>query len=107
MITISRAKYEAMQAQLDAESAELAQALFQNRWVMKQLKLFGSSSEQMDQLIMERFAHLFNEAEVWDTESMEPTQRGEKKKPHKHRFGSIDDMIPEGAPVEIVEHSLP
>ena len=57
MITISRAKYEAMQAQLaeqnqllDAKSAELAQALLQNRWLMEQLKLnkrklFGSSSE--------------------------------------------------------------
>ena len=52
-ITISRAEYEAMQAQLDAKSAELAQALLQNRWLMEQLKLnkrklFGSSSEQLD-----------------------------------------------------------
>ena len=46
MITISRAEYEAMQAQLaeqnqllDAKSAELAQALLQNRWLMEQLKL--------------------------------------------------------------------
>ena len=45
-ITISRAEYEAMQAQLaeqkqklDAKSAELAQALLQNRWLMEQLKL--------------------------------------------------------------------
>ena len=67
-ITISRAEYEAMQAQLDAKSAELAQALLQNRWLMEQLKLnkrklFGSSSEQLDQMVMEQFAHLFNEAE--------------------------------------------
>ena len=59
-ITISRAEYEAMQAQLaeqkqkldaksaelaeqnhqlEAKSAELAQALLQNRWLMEQLKL--------------------------------------------------------------------
>ena len=31
MITISRAEYEAMQAQLDAKSAELAQALEENK----------------------------------------------------------------------------
>lgn len=90
MITISRAEYEAMQAQLnaktaelaeqnqklDAKSAELAQALLQNRWLMEQLKLnkrklFGSSSEQLDQLVMEQFAHLFNEAESWDGDSVE------------------------------------
>ena len=50
MITISRAEYKAMQAQLDAKTAELAeqnkkldaelaQALLQNRWLMQQLKL--------------------------------------------------------------------
>ncbi len=46
MITISRAEYEAMQVRLaeqnqllNAKSAELAQALLQNRWLMEQLKL--------------------------------------------------------------------
>ena len=132
-ITISRAEYEAMQAQLaeqkqkldaksaelaeqnhqlEAKSAELAQALLQNRWLMEQLKLnkrklFGSSSEQLDQMVMEQFAHLFNEAEAWDADSVEPTKKGEKKKPRKRRSGSIDDVIPEGTPVEIVEHPLP
>lgn len=80
MVTISRAEYEAMQAQLDARTpelseqnqklaAELAQALLQNRWLMEQLKLnkrklFGSSSEQLDQMVMDKFAYLFNEAEA-------------------------------------------
>ena len=140
MITISRAEYEAMQAQLDAQraelaeqkqkldaksaelveqnqqleakSAELAQALLQNHWLMEQLKLnkrklFGSSSEQMDQMVMEQFAHLFNEAEAWDADSVEPAKKGEKKMPRKRRSGSIADVIPEGTPVEVVEHSLP
>ena len=73
MVTISRAEYEAMQAQLDARTAELAeenqklaaelaQALLQNRWLMEQLKLnkrklFGSSSEQLDQMVMDKFAY--------------------------------------------------
>lgn len=119
MITISRAEYEAMQAQLaeqnqllDAKSAELAQALLQNRWLMEQLKLnkrklFGSSSEQLDQMVMDKFAYLFNEAEAWDAGSVEPAKKAEKKKPRKRRSGSIDDVIPQGTPVEIVEHPLP
>lgn len=96
MITISRAEYEAMQAQLDAKTAELAEqnqklavelahALLQNRWLMEQLKpnkrkLFGSSSEQLDQMVMDKFAYLFNEAEAWDADSVEPAKKGEKKK---------------------------
>lgn len=130
LITISRAEYEAMQAQLaeqkqqlNAKSAELTeeiqrlaaeldQVLLQNRWLMGQLKLnkrklFGSSSEQLDQLVMEQFAHLFNEAEAWDTDSVEPAKKGEKKNPRKRRSGNIDDVIPEGTPVEVVEHPLP
>lgn len=119
IITISRTEYEAMQAQLaeqnqllDAKSAELAQALLQNRWLMEQLKLnkrklFGSSSEQLDQMVMEQFAHLFNEAEAWDADSVEPAKKAEKKKPRKRRSGSIGDVIPEGTPVEVVEHPLP
>lgn len=125
MIMISRAEYEAMQAQLDAKtaelaeqkqmlddkSAELAQALLQNRWLIEQLKpdkrkLFGSSSEQLDQLVMDEFAYLFNEAEEWDADSIEPAKKGEKKKPRKRRSGSINDVIPEGTPVEVVEHPL-
>ena len=54
--------------QLEAKSAELAQALLQNQWLTEQLlvkkrKIFGSSSEVLDQMVMEQFAHLFNEAE--------------------------------------------
>ena len=69
-VTISRAEYEKMQSQLEAKSAELAQALLQNQWLMEQLKLdrrkiFGSSSEQLDQMVMDNFAYLLNEAEAW------------------------------------------
>ncbi len=110
-MTISRAEYEAMQAQLESKSSELAQALLQNRWLMEQLKLnkrklFGSSSEQLDQLVMENFSVLFNEAECWDSSSMESAGKG-KKSTRKRRSGSVDDVIPEGTPVEVVEHRLP
>ena len=96
-------KMAARTAELTEENqkmaAELAQALLKNRWLMEQLKLnkrklFGSSSEQLDQLVMGQFAHLFNEAEAWDADSVEPAKKGEKKKPRKRRSGSIDDVIP-------------
>lgn len=63
--------------------------------------------EQLDQMVMDKFAYLFNDAENWDADSVEPTKKSEKKKPRKRRSGSIDDVIPEGTPVEIVEHPLP
>lgn len=93
MITISRAEYEAMQAQLaeqnhllDAKSTELAQALLQNRWLMEQLKLnkrklFRSSSEQLDQMVMDKFAYLFNEAEAWDADSASQLKRPKRRSP--------------------------
>ena len=89
-------------------AAELAQALLQNQWLMEQLKLnkrklFGTSSEQLDQLVMEQFACLFNEAEAWDADSVEPAKKPEKQKSRKRRSGSIDEVIPEGTPVEVVE----
>lgn len=119
MVTISRAEYEAMQAkltmqnkQLEAKSAELAQALLQNQWLTEQLlvkkrKLFGSSSEVLDQMVMEQFAHLFNEAECWDAAGRKPAVKAEKKPRKRRNSGSVQDIIPEGTPVEVVEHRLP
>ena len=75
MVTISRAEYEAIQARLSAQdeqlrskTEELAETLLKNQWLLEQLKLtkkklFGASSEQLDQMVMEQFGHLFNEAE--------------------------------------------
>lgn len=51
MVTISRAEYEAMQAQL----AQLNQCLMEQLKLNKR-KLFGSSSEVMDQLVIENFS---------------------------------------------------
>ena len=137
MVTISRAEYEAMQqllsqksqqqtaeidqlkkkveaqqAELEAKSAELAQALLQNQWLTEQLmvkkrKIFGASSEVLDQMVMEQFAHLFNEAECWDAAGQKPAAKAEKKPRKRRNSGSVEDVIPEGTPVEIVEHRLP
>ena len=119
MVTISRAEYETMQAKLTMQNqqltekiAELAQALLQNQWLTEQLmvkkrKQFGASSEVLDQMIMDQCAHLFNEAECWDAASQASAAKEEKKPRRRRHSGSVEDVIPEGTPVEVVEHRPP
>ena len=113
MITISRNEYEKLQAELTAKSRELAAALLQNDWLMEQLKLnrkrlFGASSEKSDECVMEQLSLVFNEAEAFDAKSYEeePAETKVKSYTRKRRSGSIDDVIPENLPVEVVEHRL-
>ena len=84
MVTISRAKYEQLQlekarnAKLEAKFAareqEQAQVItsltLQNEWLLEQLKLskkklFGRSSEQAEQMVMEQLSFTYNEAEAY------------------------------------------
>lgn len=80
MVTISRAEYERLQqenAQLEAKFAALEQEqaqvitslTLQNEWLLEQLKLskkklFGRSSEQAEQMVMEQLSFTYNEAEA-------------------------------------------
>ena len=69
-MTISRAEYEALQAkvhaqkqELESKSQELVAALLKNQWLLEQLRLnrkkqYGSSSEQLDQLVFEQFGRV-------------------------------------------------
>ena len=116
-VTISRAEYEALQAKnaslqetLTAKCRELAAALLNNEWLMEQLKLsrkklFGQSSEKIDDGVMEQLSLFFNEAEAIDAASYEP---GTKVKEHsrKRRSGSVSDVVSENLPVERVDHAL-
>lgn len=93
MVTISRAEYEAMQAELEVKCAELADAMQKNQWLLEQLhlnkkKLFGTSSEQLDQMVIDQFAHLFNEAEGLDRTSYEAVTKV-KIHTRKRRTGSV------------------
>ena len=124
MVTISRAEYEALQAKLHAQnqelvkknqelegkSQELVAALLKNQWLLEQLRLnrkkqYGPSSEQMDQLVFEQFGRVFNEAEAWcaGVGKKETQVKAHTRKP---RSGSLDEVAPEGTPVEVVEHRL-
>ena len=65
MVTISRAEYERFQ-----EQAQVITSLtLQNEWLLEQLKLskkklFGRSSEQAEQMVMEQLSFTYNEAEA-------------------------------------------
>ena len=117
MVTISRAEYEALQAkvnaqkqELESKSQELVAALLKNQWLLEQLRLnrkkqYGSSSEQLDQLVFEQFGRVFNEAEAWcaGVGKKETQVKAHTRKP---RSGSVEEVVPEGTPVEVVEHRL-
>ena len=107
MVTISRAEYEALQAKLSAKEEELTAALLKNQWLLEQLRLnrkkqYGPSSEQLDQLVFEQFGRVFNEAEAWcaGVGKKETQVKAHTRKP---RSGSLDEVAPEGTPVEVDE----
>ena len=139
MVTISRAEYERLQqenAQLEAKSAKLeetharleakfaaceqeqAQVItsltLQNEWLLEQLKLskkklFGRSSEQAEQLVMDQLGLIMNEAEayIFGMNSAGKAPVTVKAYERKRQSGNVLDVVPEGTPAEVVEHRLP
>ena len=128
MVTISRAEYERLQqekarnAKLEAKFAareqEQAQVItsltLQNEWLLEQLKLskkklFGRSSEQAEQLVMDQLSLTMNEAEayIFGMNSAGKAPVTVKAHERKRQSGSVLDIVPEGTPTEVVEHRLP
>ena len=107
MVTISRAEYEEFQAQrkkiseLESRVDVLMEALRLARH-----KQFGASSEKSEDTLMEQLSFLFNEAEVFaavkDEENATVVAAHKRHKKHEYTL----DNIPEGIPVEQVEHRL-
>ena len=138
MVTISRAEYERLQqenAQLEAKSAKLeethvrleaklaareqeqAQVItsltLQNEWLLEQLKLskkklFGRSSEQAEQMVMDQLSLTYNELEAYAFGTKAATEKQITVKAHerKRQSGNVLDVVPEGTPTEVVEHRL-
>lgn len=96
-VTISKAEYENMQSQID---------LLTERVRLLSKKEFGPSSEKIvSEELMDQIGMVFNEAEY----TADIAARSEKttvKEYTRRRSGSVDDVIPEGTPVEIIEHRL-
>ena len=99
MVTIPRAEYESMKAQLD--------------WLMEQMRLakkkvFGASSEKSREELTGQMNLLFDEAEL----HLALERRSEESAPvagysRKKRSGGVEEILPENVPVEVVEHRLP
>lgn len=105
-ISISRAEYEA----LKAENVELNQKL---DYLMGQLRLmkkkaFGVSSEQATEAVIGQLSFLFNEAEAWSPKN-ERTCETTAIAAHtrKKRSSDLNEVLPEGIAVEVVEHHIP
>ena len=106
MVSISRAEYDALKAQ----NAELSQKL---DYLMEQVGLakkrqFGSSSEKMQEDMMDQLGLTFNEAEAYafGTKAATPEQVAVKAHARKRSSGSVEEIVPEGTPLEVVEHRL-
>ena len=102
-ITISRAEY-------DAKEAQIAELKSQNEWLMEQLRLlkkkqFGTSSEQTKEQLDGQLSLLFNEAEAYAAPPGQP--KATQVAAHiRKRSGSVKDVAPDNIPVEVVEHRL-
>ena len=128
MVTISRAEYEHLQqekarnakleakfAALEQEQAQVITSLtLQNEWLLEQLKLskkklFGRSSEQAEQMVMEQLSLTYNELEAYAFGTKAATEKQIAVKAHerKRQSGNVLDVVPEGTPTEVVEHRLP
>ncbi len=95
-VTISKAEYENMQSQID--------------WLTERVRLltkqrFGSSSEKItDEAAMNQI-RMFNETE-WTLDATAKAEQTTVKEYTRRRSGSVKDVIPEGTPVEKIEHRL-
>jgi len=99
MVTISRAEYDELR--------------LQNQWLLEQLGLakkrqFGSSSERIQEELMDQLSLFFNEAEAYayGTKAATAEQVAVKAHERKRKSGSVTDIVPEGTPTEVVEHRL-
>jgi len=132
MVTISRAEYERLQrenvrleaehtrleAKLAAREQEQAQVItsltLQNEWLLEQLKLsrkklFGRSSEQAEQMVMDQLSLTMNELEAYAFGTKAATEKQIAVKAHerKRQSGNVLDVVPDGTRTEVVEHRLP
>ena len=116
MVTISRAEYEKLlgqEQQLLTQNERISHLENQVELLMEALRLarhkqFGTSSEKSEEPLMEQLSFLFNEAEVFSDAEKEEAENvtvvAAHKRHKKHEYTL--DNIPEGIPVEQVEHRL-
>lgn len=104
-VTISRVEYERLSGQ-EARIATLEHQveLLTEAVRLAQQKRYGASSERITDEGMEQLSLLFNEAEVYvqEAESKPVAVAAHERRKHEYTL----DKLPEGLPVEVVEHRL-
>ena len=107
LVTISRAEYERFQAQgerisaLEKQVEQLMEAIRLSR-----KKQFGPSSEKLSEDGYEQLSLLFNEAEAYLPVPEKKETTTVSAHTRQKRSSSLEDVLPEGVPVEVVEHRM-
>lgn len=102
----THARLEAKFAALEQEQAQVITSLtLQNEWLLEQLKLskkklFGRSSEQAEQMVMEQLSLTYNELEAYAFGTKAATEKQIAVKAHerKRQSGNVLDVVPEVLP---------
>jgi len=107
MIQIPLAEYQSMKEQISELTQKVDWFIEQTR--ISRHKRFAPSSEQTKgvQLTFSDFDNVFNEAEVTADEKAPEPELTEVKKYYRKKTRLVTDRLPEGLPVEIIEHCLP
>ena len=106
-VTISKAEYE----RLLHTAAETENMQSRIDWLTERVRLltkqqFGTSSEKtVSDEFMNQIGMLFNETE-YIADIAAKAEKTTVKEHTRRRSGSVDDVIPEGTPTEIIEHRL-
>lgn len=102
MVTISRAEYESLKAERDELNQKLDWLLEQVRLSRK--KLYGASSERLEEELMGQLSLMFDETEAWLSKRR---SRETKVAAHTRRSSRLEEVLPDNVPVEVVEHRIP
>lgn len=103
-VTISKAEYDNLLASQENMQSQIDWLTERVRLLSK--KQFGVSSEKIvDDVLMNQVGMIFNETE-YIADIAAKAEKTTVKAHTRRRSGSVDDVIPEGTPVEIIEHRL-
>lgn len=110
-VTISREEYEAFQVQarriseLEKQVDRLMEAIR-----LSQSKRFGPSSEKRqlnEEELCEQLGFVFNEAEAYQPKEAKKQETRVAGYTRTRRGGSVEEILPENVPVDVVEHHIP
>ena len=90
MVTISRAEYERFLAREREQAQAITSLTLQNEWLLEQLKLskkklFGRSSEQAGQMVMDQLSLTMNELEAYAFGTKAATEKQIAVKAHERK----------------------